>query len=96
MINLILRFYDATNGVVKFNGTDVKDYPFSQLRGDIGVVLQKSVLVSGTIRSNMLWQKPDATDEEIWKALEIAQAKDFVTELPRKLDSPVNQGGTNF
>ena len=96
LINLILRFYDATNGVVKFNGTDVKDYPFSQLRGDIGVVLQKSVLVSGTIRSNMLWQKPDATDEEIWKALEIAQAKDFVTELPRKLDSPVNQGGTNF
>ena len=96
LINLILRFYDATNGVVKFNGTDVKDYPFSQLRGDIGVVLQKSVLVSGTIRSNMLWQKPEATDEEIWKALEIAQAKDFVTELPRKLDSPVNQGGTNF
>lgn len=96
LINLILRFYDATNGVVKFNGTDVKDYPFSQLRGDIGVVLQKSVLVSGTVRSNMLWQKPDATDEEIWKALEIAQAKDFVTELPRKLDSPVNQGGTNF
>ena len=96
LINLILRFYDATNGVVKFNGTDVKDYPFSQLRGDIGVVLQKSVLVSGTIRSNMLWQKPEATDEEIWKALEIAQAKDFVAELPRKLDSPVNQGGTNF
>ena len=96
LINLILRFYDATNGVVKFNGTDVKDYPFSQLRGDIGVVLQKSVLVSGTVRSNMLWQKPEATDEEIWKALEIAQAKDFVTELPRKLDSPVNQGGTNF
>lgn len=96
LINLILRFYDATEGVVKFNGTDVKDYPFSQLRGDIGVVLQKSVLVSGTVRSNMLWQKPDATDEEIWKALEIAQAKDFVNDLPRKLDSPVNQGGTNF
>ncbi|MGN1137887.1 MAG: ABC transporter ATP-binding protein [Ruminococcus sp.] len=96
LINLILRFYDATGGVVKFNGTDVKDYPFSQLRGDIGVVLQKSVLVSGTVRSNMKWQKPDATDEEIWKALEIAQAKDFVNDLPRKLDSPVNQGGTNF
>ena len=58
--------------------------------------MQKSVLVSGTVRSNMLWQKPEATDEEIWKALEIAQAKDFVAELPRKLDSPVNQGGTNF
>lgn len=96
LINLILRFYDATQGVVKFNGTDVKDYPFSQLRGDIGVVLQKSVLISGTVRSNMKWQKPDATDEEIWKALEIAQAKDFVNDLPRKLDAPVNQGGTNF
>ncbi|MGN1131097.1 MAG: ABC transporter ATP-binding protein [Ruminococcus sp.] len=96
LINLILRFYDATEGVVKFNGTDVKDYPFSQLRGDIGVVLQKSVLVSGTVRSNMKWQKPDATDEEIWKALEIAQAKDFVNDLPRKLDAPVNQEGTNF
>lgn len=96
LLSLMLRYYDATEGMVKIDGTDVKDYPFSQLRGDIGVVPQKSVLFSGTIRSNMLWQKPDATDEEIWQALEIAQGKDFVMELPRKLDSPVVQGGTNF
>lgn len=96
LLSLILRFYDATAGKVKVDGVDVKDYPFSQLRGQIGVVPQKATLFSGTVRSNMLWQKPDADDREIWRALEIAQAKDFVEELPRGLDSRVEQGGANF
>lgn len=96
LLSLILRFYDATAGKVKVDGIDVKDYPFSQLRGQIGVVPQKATLFSGTVRSNMLWQKPDADDREIWRALEIAQAKDFVEELPRGLDSRVEQGGANF
>lgn len=96
LINLILRFYDVDSGAVKIDGNDVKDYSFPQLRGEIGVVPQKSVLFSGTVRSNMLWQKPDATDEEIWQALKIAQADTFVSDLPRGLDAPVAQGGTNF
>lgn len=96
LLSLILRYYDATAGQVKVDGVDVKNYSFRQLRGEIGVVPQKAVLFSGTIRSNMLWQKADATDEEIWQALETAQAKDFVKELPKGLDSGISQGGTNF
>lgn len=96
LLSLILRYYDATAGRVMMDGVDVRDYPFLQLRGNAGVVPQKSVLFSGTVRSNMLWQKPDATDKEIWHALEIAQAASFVRELPRGLDSSVSQGGTNF
>ncbi len=96
LLSLILRYYDATAGEVKVDGVDVKNYSFRQLRGEIGVVPQKAVLFSGTIRSNMLWQKADATDEEIWQALETAQAKDFVKELPKGLDSGISQGGTNF
>lgn len=96
LLSLILRYYDVTNGQIMVDGVDVKDYSFSQLRGEIGVVPQKAVLFSGTIRSNMLWQKEDATDEEVWQALETAQAKDFVKELPKGLDSYVAQGGTNF
>ena len=96
LLSLILRYYDASSGRVMMDGVDVRDYPFPQLRGNVGVVPQKSVLFSGTVRSNMLWQKPDATDEEIWRALEIAQAADFVRELPKGLGSAVAQGGTNF
>lgn len=96
LTSLILRYYDATDGEVLLDGTNVKDYSFKQLRGEIGVVPQKAVLFSGTIRSNLSWQNPDATDEELWKALEIAQAKDFVENLPHKLDATVSQGGANF
>lgn len=96
LINLIPRFYDATEGSVLVDGENVKDYPFSLLRKQIGVVPQQSVLFSGTVRDNMKWQNENATDEEILKALEIAQAKDFVLEKPMGLDAPVTQGGKNF
>lgn len=91
LLSLILRYYDAASGEVKVDGADVKDYKLSGLRGKIGVVPQKSVLFSGTVRSNMRWQKADADDEEIFKALKIAQA-DFIDDL----DTSVAQGGTNF
>jgi ATP-binding cassette subfamily B protein len=96
LLSLILRYYDASSGEVMVDGVNVKDFSFNQLRGSIGVVPQKSILFSGTIRSNMKWQKDNASDEEIWQALETAQAKGFVSELPKGLDAPVAQGGTNF
>ncbi len=92
LLSLILRYYDTTSGEVFVDGVNVRDYPFSQLRGQIGVVPQKSVLFSGTVRSNMLWQNENATDEEIFDALETAQARGFVDDL----DKTVAQGGTNF
>jgi ATP-binding cassette subfamily B protein len=96
LINLIPRFYAVNEGCVKVDGVDVKEYSFSQLRKQIGIVPQQSILFKGTIRSNMRWQKKDATDEEIIKALKIAQAYDFVSKLPKGLDSHVEQGGKNF
>ena len=96
LVNLIPRFYDVTRGEVLVDGTDVRQYPFSQLRGRFGIVPQQSVLFSGTIRENMRWQKSDATDEDIVRALKIAQAYDFVAALPKGLDSRVEQGGRNF
>lgn len=92
-VNLIPRLYDTTLGTVSISGHDVKDYSVVALRNDIGVVLQNNVLFTGTIRSNILWGKKDATDEEIWDALEIAQAADFVRGFPEGLDTPVTQGG---
>lgn len=92
LLSLILRCYDVKNGAVRVDGVDVRDYPFSQLRGKIAVVPQKAVLFSGTIRSNLKWQKPGATDEEIFAALKDACADEFVTDL----DMPVSQGGLNF
>ena len=92
LLSLINRYYDTRSGEVFVDGVNVKEYPFSQLRSGIGEVPQKSVLFSGTIRSNMLWQNPDATDDEIWRALEKANAKDFV----KSLDSGVSHGGLNF
>ncbi len=92
LLSLIMRYYDATEGEVLVDGVNVRDYPFSQLRGGIGAVPQKSVLFTGTVRSNLLWQKPDATDDEIWAALRTAQAESFVESL----DKPVAQGGKNF
>lgn len=96
LVNLIPRFYDATQGDVLVDGHNVRDYPLASLREKVGVVPQKAVLFTGTIRDNLKWGKPDATDEELWQALETAQARDFVEEKPGGLDEPVSQGGKNF
>ena len=96
LVNLIPRFYDATKGRVLVDGRDVKEYPLKELRGKIGMVLQKSVLFQGTIRENLLWGKEDASDEELYRALEIAQARDFVEEKDGGLDAVVAQGGKNL
>lgn len=96
LVNLIPRFYDHTSGQIRIAGEDIRKYPLSQLREKIGVVPQKAVLFYGTIRSNMKWGREDATDEEIWEALETAQAAEFVREKEGGLDAPVEQGGKNF
>ena len=96
MVNLIPRFYDCSSGAVYVDGKNVCTYGLTELRDKIGVVPQKSVLFAGTIRSNMQWGKPDATDEEIFAALEIAQAKDVVSKKEKGLDTEVEQGGKNF
>lgn len=96
LVNLIPRFYDITSGTLSVDGLDVRQYPLSRLRGKIGVVPQKAVLFYGTIRSNMQWGRPDATDEEIWEALSTAQAADFVKAKEGGLDALVEQGGKNF
>lgn len=95
LINLIPRFYDVSEGSLKVNGTDVRNYNVDELRKLIGVVPQKAALVSGTVRDNVKWGKPDATDEEIIKALKTAQALDFVNEKDG-LDSKILQGGKNL
>lgn len=95
-MNLIPCFYAPNNGSVKINGVNSTDYPLDLLRKRIGFVPQRSVLLSGTIRSNMEMKKRDATDEEIIKALKISQSYEFVSKLPEGLDYPVNQGGKNF
>lgn len=95
-VNLIPRFYDATKGQVLVNGVDVKKYEIETLREKIGVVAQKTVLFKGSLRKNMQWGKEKATDQEIIKALKIAQSWDFVEKLPGKLDFDVAQGGKNF
>ncbi len=91
LLSLIMRYYDTAKGAVFVDGAYVKDYPFSQLRGNIGAAPQKAVLFSGTVRDNLLWQNPNASDEEIFKALKTAQA-DFIDDL----DKHVSQGGLNF
>lgn len=96
IVNLIPRFYDCSSGAVYVDGRNVCTYGLTELRDKIGVVPQKSVLFAGTIRSNMQWGKPDATDEEIFAALEIAQAKDVVSKKEKGLDTEVEQGGKNF
>ena len=96
MVNLIPRFYDCSSGAVYVDGRNVCTYGLTELRDKIGVVPQKSVLFAGTIRSNMQWGKPDATDEEIFAALEIAQAKDVVSKKEKGLDTEVEQGGKTF
>ena len=96
LVNLLPRFYDVTKGTVMIHGVDVKDYPQRELRSRIGMVPQKAVLFSGSIRDNMKWGKEDATDEEIYEALSIAQAKEFVDAKKGRLDYMLNQGGKNL
>ena len=95
LINLIPRFYEATEGRVLVNGRDVKSLDVEALRQSVALVPQKAVLFSGTVRSNLSWGKPNATEEEMWQALERAQAKDFIAQK-NGLDEPVSAGGKNF
>lgn len=94
-VNLVARLYDATEGTVKVGGHDVKDYNLQSLRDSVAVVLQKNVLFTGTIRSNLLWGNPNATQEQIEHAAHIACADEFIEKFPKKYDSPIDQGGTN-
>lgn len=96
LANLIPRFYDANAGRVLVMGRDVRTYDPNELRNKIATVPQKSVLFRGTVRSNLLWGNPNASDEELWAALEAAQAKEFILQKPCGLDEPVEQGGSNF
>ena len=95
LINLIPRFYEATKGRVLINGRDVRSLDVNTLRDSIAVVPQKAVLFSGTVRSNLAWGKESATEEEMWQALELAQAKEFILQK-NGLDEPVSAGGKNF
>ena len=96
LVNLIPRFYDATEGTVEILGRPAADYPREALRGKVNVVMQKAQLFGGTIRSNLLWGRKNASDEELWQALETAQAAEFVRAKPLGLDEPVEQGGRNL
>ena len=96
LVNLIPRFYDASEGTVEVYGNDVRSYPFRTLRHGMGIVPQKATLFSGTIKDNMLWAKSDATDEEIEKALRISQSYEFVEKLPEKTDKQITAGGKNL
>ena len=96
LVNLIPRFYDATGGTVFIDGRDVKTYEPAELKKKIGIVPQKAVLFRGSIRDNICWGKTDATEEEIWQALSVAQAASFVEEKEGKLEFEVQQGGRNL
>ena len=96
LVELIPRFYDATRGEVLIDGIDVRAYSDDILKKKIGIVMQKAVLFHGTIRENIRWGKPDATDEEIWRALDTAQARDVVEGKEGGLDYVIEQGGKNL
>ena len=95
LVNLLPRLFDATGGAVLIDGVDVRELDPDLLWGRIGLVPQKAYLFSGTVATNLRYGKPDATDDELWAALETAQAADFVREMPEGLDAPIAQGGTN-
>ncbi|MFJ6359085.1 ABC transporter ATP-binding protein [Pseudarthrobacter oxydans] len=95
LVNLMPRLFDATSGSVRMDGVDVRELHPDLLWGHIGLVPQRPYLFSGTVRSNLLYGKPDATEDELWTALEIAQARDFVERMDEGLDAPISQGGTN-
>ena len=96
LVNLVPRLFDATRGSVLVDGTDVRDFDPLDLRGRIGLVPQRPYLFAGTVATNLRYGKPDATESELWLALEIAQARGFVEQLPQGLDAPVSQGGANL
>ena len=95
-MNLIPRFYDATDGTVKINGRDIKEYQTENLREHIGVVLQKAVLFKGSIADNLRWGKEDATEQEMYEALDISQAREFVDTKQGGLEFQIEQGGRNL
>ena len=95
LVNLISRLYDVTEGSVSVGGVDVRKYDMEVLRKAVAVVLQKNMLFSGTIKDNMRWGKPDATDEEIIEACKLSQAHEFVLQRPDGYDTMISQGGTN-
>lgn len=96
LVHLIPRFYDVEKGAVLVNGKDVRDYPVTELRDKIGMVLQKAVLFHGTIRDNLKWGNENATDEELWEALKTAQAREFVLQKEGALDAEIEQEGRNL
>lgn len=96
LVSLISRLYDASTGSVSVMGSDVRTWPLDQLRHVVATVPQRASLVSGTIRSNLTWRDEAATDEELWAALDMAQASEFVRNKPQGLDAPVEAGGKNF
>ncbi len=96
IVHLIPRFYDAVEGSIRINGIDVREYPLEELRAKIGMVMQKAVLFKGTVRENLLWGKEDAKEEEMWHALEVSQAKEFVETKEGGLDAGIAQGGKNL
>ena len=96
LLNLIPRLFDATSGAVRLDGVDVRDMQPDDVWAAIGLVPQRPYLFTGTIASNLRYGNPEATDDELWDALEVAQGRDFVEALPERLDAPVSQGGTNF
>ena len=95
LIQLIPRLYDATEGCVKVGGVDVRKYNLESLRNNVAVVLQKNVLFSGTIKDNLRWGNPNATDEEMLEACKLAQADEFIQQFPQKYDTWIEQGGSN-
>ena len=95
LVQLIPRLYDVTEGAVKVGGHDVRDYDLTALRDAVGIVLQKNVLFSGTVRENLQWGNPDATDEELWAACRAACADEFLNRMPGGLDADLGQGGVN-
>ena len=95
LVNLIPRFFEASSGHVFVNGVDVRDQLLEDLWGSLGIVPQAAYLFSGTVASNLRFGRDDATEAELWQALEVAQAADFVRSMPGGLDAPIDQGGTN-
>lgn len=96
LVSLISRLYDPSAGAVSVMGENVRSWPLSSLRHEVALVPQRASLVAGTIRSNLLWRDSGASDDELWEALEVAQAADFVKAMPQGLDSAVEAGGKNF
>ena len=96
LVSLLPRFYDPTEGQVLLDGRDLRQWPMEELRAQVGMVPQKALLFSGTIRDNLRWGSENATDEALWQALETAQAADFVREKPGQLDEMLEQGGKNL